>query len=557
MPRWLNLLGELLSPEVLELARQEDEKGLDPVTFLIKENLIEPKVLLDTLSKNLKIPYLELELYHPDEDAVSKISEETARRLMVLPLFQIDSDFYVAISDPENLHAQDHLRHMTGLSIYPVLATRLDIEAAINKFFLTPEKSAKAMGAFAERTEKAPAATLPETELVLEDEEAPAIKLLNYIFYQAVNLGASDIHLEAFADHTLLRYRVDGVLHEFPPPPLHLYRAVVSRIKILSNLDVAEKRLPQDGRTTIQVNERNYDLRISILPNLHGEGVVIRILDLHGMLKELEELGFEPAMLKQYMRLVGRPYGILLITGPTGSGKTTTLYATLKKIYTPKKKIITLEEPVEYQLDGITQVPIRSEIGLTFAVGLRSVLRHDPDIIMLGEIRDLESAEIAVRSSLTGHFVFSTLHTNDSPSAIIRLIDMGIPAYLIYASLIGVIAQRLLRKLCPKCKEAFELSPEELSALDLSEVPSGATVYRPVGCTACGNLGYKGRIGIYELLEITGKMRHLSAENTTLANLQSLGREKGYKTLRESALEKFFAGLTGMEEVLNINLEKE
>jgi len=556
MLRWLNLLNEVLSPEVLDLARQEDGKGNDPVSFLLKENLIEPQRLLGILSKHFRLPYLELEHYHPDEDSVSKVAEETARRLMSLPLFQIESDLYVAISDPDNLHVQDHLRHLTGLTINLVLASRIDIENAINKFYLTPEKSAKAMGAFAENL-RISESSLPETEVVLEDEDAPAIKLLNYIFYQAVNLGASDIHLEAFAERTMLRYRVDGVLHEFPPPPMHLYKAVVSRIKILSNLDVAEKRLPQDGRTTIQVNERQYDLRVSVIPNLYGEGVVIRILDLHGMLKELDELGFEPKMLKQYMQMIGRSYGILLITGPTGSGKTTTLYATLKKIYTPKKKIITLEEPVEYQLDGITQIPIRSEIGFTFAAGLRAVLRHDPDIIMLGEIRDLDSAEIAVRSSLTGHFVFSTLHTNDAPSAIIRLIDMGIPSYLIFASLIGVIAQRLIRKLCPSCKEAYELTPADLETLSIKSDPAGSTVFRPVGCAACGNLGYKGRIGIYELLELTPKMRHLPAQQATLAHIQDLAREKGYQTLRESALEKFFAGLTSLEEVLDINLEKE
>lgn len=464
----------------------------------------------------------------------------------MLPLFQLGNRLYVALSDPEDLTAQDYLSQLTGLAIEPVLAIRGSIESAINRYFLSEEQSAKTLKKIVQRKDKE-----EETpaDVRLEDKDAPAIKLVNHIFSQAVRLGASDIHLAPFRDRVWLRYRVDGILHEFPAPPSEIYRSLVSRIKILSNLDIAERRMPQDGRARIQIDQREYDLRVSIIPNLHGEGVVIRVLDTSGVSKNLGDLGFEQSLIAKYKKLIGKPYGIFLVTGPTGSGKTTTLYATLQDTFSPKRHMLTLEDPVEYQLEGITQIQINAGIGYTFAKGLRSVLRHDPDVIMLGEIRDLESAEIAIRSSLTGHFVFSTLHTNDAPSAVSRLVDMGVPSYMIFASLVGVMAQRLVRRLCTECRAKVDPAAGELAALGLKTFPRGAELYRPVGCTSCSNLGYKGRLAIGELLEVSPAMRRLSPEQVTPGSLRDLAAKDGFTTLRESAIKLLLSGLTSVEEV--------
>lgn len=545
---WLEGLKDRLTAEQMIEAENEQREGRDPADFLINNQILASSTVLSALSHYYKHPSIELESYHPDEQALQNITEEVARRFFMLPLFELDERLYVAMSNPEDLEAQDFIRQMTGLTVEVVIASKQAITTSLNRIFLTREKSALAMGTYTEQ--KKDESSGRELELLLEDEHAPAIKLANYIFTQAVNLGASDIHIEPFPEHVLLRYRVDGILHEFPAPPPHLYRALVSRIKIISNLDVAERRLPQDGRASFEMNEKSFDLRVSIIPNVHGEGVVIRVLDTQGKGKDLADLGFSETMLLRYDQLIRTPYGIFLVTGPTGSGKSTTLYATLKRIFTPRKKIITLEDPVEYKIDGVTQIQVSPEIQFTFATGLRSVLRHDPDVIMLGEIRDLESAEIAIRSSLTGHMVFSTLHTNDSVSAVTRLVDMGVQTFLVFASLIGVIAQRLVRKLCPECKAETVLDMDMLESLGILSVPEKASVYRPVGCQSCNNLGYKGRVAIYEMLEVTQKMRRLHERDVTPEILKDLARETGFVSLRESAVEKLFAGVTGIEDVL-------
>jgi len=551
MESWLELLKDKIDRESFEKAVEEEERGGDPADFLLDKKLLSPGSLLCALSRYHNLPSLEVEYYHPDKDALSKVSEEVARRFLVCPLFILEENLYVALSDPDELTSQDYLRQLTGLSIEPVIALKSSIEETINRHYLSAERAAQKMTDFHEQMAEEKIKE-EEEEIRIEDEEAPAIKLVNYIFSQAINLGTSDIHLEAFPEKVMLRYRIDGVLHEFPHPPLHLYRAIVSRIKIISNLDVAEHRLPQDGRASYSIKNREYDLRVSIIPNLHGEGVVIRILDTKGKGKDLDDLGFSPSMLEQYKKIIKKPYGIFLVTGPTGSGKSTTLYATLKHIYTPEKKIITLEDPVEYQLFGITQIQVRPDIGFTFGVGLRSILRHDPDTLMLGEIRDLEAAEIAIRASLTGHSVFSTLHTNDSPSSIIRLVDMGVQQFLVFSSLNGILAQRLVRRLCPACKVKVYMDKDMLVSSGLEGIPAGTEIYEPKGCSVCGNIGYKGRIAIYELLEITEPMRHLSPEEIRPEKIAKLAREKGFKTLRESAVEKLIQGLTGLEEVLTV-----
>lgn len=548
MSNWIDLLDKTISPEAVEAARREEAAGGDVADYLVEKKILPFKSMLAHLSKYYNLPALDLEHYEPDEKSVSLVSEDLARRFMIVPLFEIDHTLYIATATPEDLTAHDYLSRMTGLHIDTVLTTRSPLLSSLNRIYLTKEKTERTMGAFAEQQEQE--TRLKEIELEVEDVDAPAIKLVNYILTQAVNLGSSDIHIEPFRDHVLLRYRIDGILHEFPPPPFHIYRALISRIKIISNLDVAERRLPQDGRSSFQLDDRRYDLRVSIIPNVHGEGVVIRILDTMGKQKDLSDIGFSQKMLNQYIRSIMTPYGILLVTGPTGSGKSTTLYATLKHILTPKKKIITLEDPVEYQLDGITQIQVNAEIGYSFATGLRSILRHDPDIIMLGEIRDLETAEIAIRSSLTGHLVFSTLHTNDSASAITRLVDMGVPPFLVFASLIAVIAQRLVRYLCPKCKAEMQIEREKLLAFGIPDIPPGTTIYKAQGCSACGNLGYRGRTAIFEFLEITEEMRRLPRDRITPEELRAIALRTGFVSLRDSAIEKLFSGVTSLEDLI-------
>lgn len=550
MDSWLDLLKDKIDSDLFLKAIKEDEEGRDGATFLLENKSISKKELLSAMSYYYKLPALELEYYHPEIESSLKITEDIARRFLLIPLFQLDDKLYVALKDPDNLTAQDYIRKLTGLEVEPVLSLESDLKASINRIFLTKEETAKKMvGYKQEKLEKKPV----ETQIRIEDDEAPAIKLVNYMLTQAINLGASDIHIEPFPEKVMLRYRVDGVLHEFPPPPFDIFRAVVSRIKIISNMDVAERRLPQDGRSSINVNNRDYDLRVSIIPNVNGEGVVIRILDTGGKGKGIDDIGFNRNMLDRYKKLIVRPHGILLVTGPTGSGKSSTLYATLKYIYTPKKKIITLEDPVEYQMEGLTQIAVNSSIGFTFGAGLRAVLRHDPDIVMLGEIRDLESAEIAIKASLTGHLVFSTLHTNDTPSSVTRLIDMGIQSFLVFSSLNGILAQRLVRRLCSACKVKINLTADEIASIGLKSLPQGVELFEPKGCSACGNLGYKGRIAIHELLEINQNMRRLKPEEVTQEKIRDLALEEGnFMTLRDSAVEKFIQGITSIEEVLSV-----
>jgi len=553
MAEWFKYLEGKVAPETLKKAAGAGTQVKTAAEFLLSQESIPAELVLTALARHYRLPFIQLAAYHAEQDSISMVSEETARRFPILPLFRLDDKLFVALTNPEDIQVQDFLRQLTGLHTEPVLASHQDIESAINKNYLTQEKTAEAMGAYDETSTAAPNS---KENIRIEDEDAPAIKLVNYIISQAINLGASDIHLESFAGSALLRYRVDGVLHEFPPPPLHLMRALVSRIKIISNLDVAERRLPQDGRASFQIEEIAYDLRVSIIPNLHGEGVVIRILDTAGTKKDLISIGMPPDVFARYEKIINRPYGIVLLTGPTGSGKTSTLYATLKRIFTTRRKFITLEDPVEYQIEGITQIQVNSEIGFTFAAGLRSILRHDPDVIMLGEIRDLETAEIAIRSSLTGHLVFSTLHTNDAPSAVTRLMDMGVASYLVLSSLNGVMAQRLVRVLCPACKVRIPFGAREQEMLGLTSIPVEAEIFGPAGCPACGNLGYKGRQAISELLVITPEMRRLTTSQLTPEVLRDLALKHGFANLRQSALSKLFAGLTSIEEVLSVTGEE-
>ncbi|HXE71447.1 MAG TPA: GspE/PulE family protein, partial [Candidatus Nitrosotenuis sp.] len=503
------------------------------------------------LSRYYGLPYLDVTAYQPEQEALALLPHDLARRFRLLPLFRLDDRLYAAVSDARDLGPQEYVRQMTGFMVEPVLAAPRELDEAITRNYLSAEQSRRAIETITGMDEET--AGVEDVASFLENRDAPIVKLLDKILADAVHLRASDIHLEPFPRRVQLRYRVDGILHEFPPPPPALYPALVSRIKIASHLDIAERRLPQDGRTSFTLDGVRYDMRVSIIPNVHGEGVVIRVLNTEESQKNLTDLGFSEQMLQRFERLIRRPYGMLLVSGPTGSGKTTTLYATLRSIYTPARKMITLEDPVEYQLDGITQIAVKPEIGFTFAEGLRAILRHDPDIVMVGEIRDLETAEIAVRASLTGHLFFSTIHTNNAPLAIARMVDMGVEPFKVMASLNGVLAQRLVRRLCPDCKVEIPYGEEQLRLLNIPRVPEGARLFKAVGCASCGGRGYRGRVAIYELVEITPTMRRTKPQNLTPEKITEIAfRETGFTTLRRSALEKLFTGVTSLEEVLSI-----
>lgn len=551
----LTFLEGAVPQDILLRCREQITKGADPIEQLFKEQSLGRSQLQILLAKYYGVPWINIGHYITDSNVLAQIPEYVARRFNFIPLFFIDNEIFAAMSDPDDIFAKDYIRQLTSYEVVPVFAFRADLRTAINKYYLTKEKSEEQILSFYDEQTNI---ILPlDSEMVIEDEEAPAIKMVNHILSQAVHLGASDIHLEPFPGHASLRYRVDGVMHDFPSPPLVLYRSIVSRIKIISNLNVAERRLPQDGRSDFQVEDRKFDLRISIIPNLHGEGVVIRLLDTKGATRDIKQLGFSQSMFVRYEKLIKNPYGIILVTGPTGSGKSSTIYASLRHIYTSTKKIITIEDPVEYQLDGIVQIQVQPDIGYTFTTGLRSVLRHDPDIIMLGEIRDVESAQIAIRTSLTGHLVLSTLHTNDAISAVTRLIDMGLQPFLVLSSLIGVLAQRLIRRLCGACKTPLKIDLHQLKVLNITAMPDNATIYAPNGCGNCGGMGYKGRIAIFELLEVTEPIKHIHNDSITNARIVKLAVKQGFTSLRDSAMEKLFAGLTSIEEVINVTIANE
>lgn len=549
MSHWVDSIPDLS----LEL-RDRLRGAANPMGVALAEGVMEGAELLTLVAHHFRVPCLQLTRFQPDPEALALISEEQARRVRAVPLFKLRNQLFTAVTDPQDLGGQDFLARLTGLSIEPVLALPKDIEDAITRWMVTEEKSSRILDQIAADQDPDNPLEQQSQQKVLEDREAPTIRMVDHIFAQAIRLGASDIHLEPGEATVTLRYRIDGHLRAYPAPPKAMYAAVVSRIKISGGLDIAERRLPQDGRASTKVDGRKYDLRISVIPNLHGEGVVIRILNPYSIQLELSALGFEPQLQASYEALLRKPHGIILVTGPTGSGKSTTLYTTLKHISDVRRKIITLEDPVEYQLPGITQIQVHSDIGYTFAEGLKAILRHDPDTVLVGEIRDLESAQIAIRAALTGHQMFSTLHTNDAPQAVTRLRDMGVPLYQIMASLNGVLSQRLLRRLCLQCRQPYTPEPSQLVALGLSpEQIERATVYRPKGCSECRELGYRGRLAIHELLVMTPRLRSLNSEEATFTRVAEVARQDGaFFDLRQSAAAKFLQGLTSAEEALSL-----
>lgn len=554
MTGWLKHLPNLDSTHLEGARTAELEQPDSADTWLLEHTSITEKEILRAKSSYFRLPFITLAGYHPSQEAIELISEEQARKLGVIPLFCLEEKLFVAMPDPYDLRCEDFIRKLTGRRVKPVLATQTDIKKAITRKYLAAQRGAVFVPESPLKKEEE--ATAGSQDEGLTELHSPTVKSVWKIITQAIRLGASDIHLEPDKSQVYLRYRIDGILHDYPPPDQSSYLAVVSRIKVISQMDIAERRLPQDGRMSIELESKSYDLRVSLLPNVHGEGVCIRILDPDSTKLELSAMGFDSDTLSRFDRVIHRPHGIVLVTGPTGSGKSTTLYATLARIATRQLKIITVEDPVEYKIAGLVQVPIRPDIGYTFEAGLKAILRHDPDIIMLGEIRDLSSAEMAFRAALTGHLLFSTLHTNSAALAVTRLIDMGVASFQVMAALNGVLAQRLIRKLCPQCKVATTLSSVEMENLELPGSPNDYEVFKPGGCGNCQNIGFRGRTGIHEFLEISPEMRRLSESELVGANLEALARPKGFKSLRESAMLKLLDGTTSLSEVLALTADE-
>lgn len=546
----------MITKEQLEEAKETSKKtGLPFDKVLIKKGIITEENIAAVLSERLNLPFMDLSDYLIDASVIKLVPESLAHKYKLIPLFKIEETLTVAMADPRDINALDQVRLQSKCEVEPVLATETAIKNAIDQYYSVGAGVEEVIKQMDEVKSKAKDRVISKEELARIAEDAPVIKLVNLIFIQAVKDKASDIHIEPEEKLLRVRYRIDGVLHEGVKPPKSLEAAITSRIKVLAKMDIAEKRKPQDGRIQLKMQGRDIDLRVSSFPTVYGENIVIRLLDKTSVLLGLAELGMRSATLEVYDKLIKRPFGIILVTGPTGCGKTTTLYASLSIINSAEKNIITIEDPVEYQLNMIRQTQINPKAGLTFASGLRSILRQDPDIIMVGEVRDIETAEIAIQAALTGHLVFSTLHTNDAAGALTRLIDMGIEPFLISSSIIGVLAQRLVRVICPKCKEKLIPTEAMLEDLQLKRADDIA-FYRGKGCPHCRDTGYIGRTGIFELLVINDDIKKLIIAKAPVDEIKKEAIASGMKTLRDDGIEKALAGVTSVEEALRVTHEE-
>ncbi len=552
------------------ISAQKHEKGRIG-EVLIKLGMIKEKDIVFALGTQLRVSYIsegsELLTPNPDEDLERLVPYDFAKQNLVLPLSKHINSLTVALFDPLDLMMLDNLKKITGCEINPVIATRSDIADAIERFYTedkqeldtqqkpTLQEAVENSYALSNTATSAIDFATSETELGLDKliakaKEAPVIKLVDLIIRQAIDEKASDIHLEPYKDKINLRYRIDGFLYEIPPPARHLHVPIVSRIKILARLDIAEKRLPQDGNISAKLEDRFVDLRISTIPTVWGEKVVMRILDKKAVPLNLTNLGFEQKQIDLIIKTLKQPYGLLLVTGPTGSGKSTTLYAALHETIDPRRNIVTAEDPVEFRIDGINQVHVKPDVGLTFATALRAFLRQDPDIIMVGEVRDMETAQICVRAALTGHFVLTTLHTNDAASAVTRLLDIGIETYLLTPSLSLVLAQRLARRLCSKCKEPYEPKPDQHGGLKFKT----DLIYRAKGCPECNQTGYKGRVVVAEVLAVDDSIRQLITHKASYLQIKDAARKNGMDTILETGLKKVESGVTSLDEILSVTV---
>ena len=538
-----------------QIATQEDEPVMD---VLAREGVVAKLDMLKALAGQFGMETISLTGLDIPREVLDMVPGEVAQRYKVVPVFKNENVLTVALGDPLDVDTLDGLRYVLKCNVEGVVAPPEEIEKAIANYY--GRATGAVEGMLQEITEGTLALPDEVKKQLVGDEnvtesDAPIIKLVSLIIMEAFRSRASDIHLEPMPKKFRVRYRIDGVLHEVDSPPKRLQSAIISRVKIMSNMSIAEKRVPQDGRIQINVMGRDLDLRVSSIPTNHGESIVMRILDKAGIALGLPQLGFFSDDQQVFERLITLSDGIILVTGPTGSGKTTTLYACLNTINKPDRKIITVEDPVEYQMSGINQVQVRSDIGMTFSAALRAILRQAPNIIMIGEIRDLETAEIAVNASLTGHLVFSTLHTNDAPSAVTRMIDIGVKPFLVASSTRAIMAQRLVRKICEKCKEPYQPQEAELRLLGpAAKQLATAQLFHGKGCADCQFTGYRGRLGIYEIFQIDDQVRNLIFEQVSSTELRTKARELGMRTLREDGLRKVVAGITTLEEVLRVTM---
>lgn len=537
--------------DVLEEQKQSPGEVIGQVA--IRMGLVTEPQVTEALAEQWGMPVVNLAETTIAPKVLEMVPQTMAEIYKIMPISVKGDVLTVAMADPKNLAALDDLRNFLGCEVRGAVSTPQDVEKAVAKHYADKQDSIEdVISELSEGDDEESHSRGFDIGSAEElANEAPIRKLLNMVLLLAIKDQASDIHFEPFEDEFKIRVRADGVLYEMVPPPRHLANAIVSRVKIMSDLDIAERRLPQDGRIELNVGGNPVDLRVSILPTMHGESVVMRVLDRTVVQLDLNKIGMDTNTISRFRQIIRRPNGIVLVTGPTGSGKTTTLYSALSELNDIESKIITTEDPIEYDIDGLIQVPINPDIEVTFATALRAILRHDPDTILVGEIRDYETAEIAVQSALTGHLVFSTLHTNDAPSAIIRLRDMGVPPFLITATVEAILAQRLVRKICTQCRTQFEPSDELLLELQLPvEQARRYKFYYGKGCARCNNSGYKGRSGIYELLEVTDDVRDMIAADASVDDIRNFARSQGMTTLREAGLKLIFDGVTTIDEVV-------
>lgn len=541
-----NKISESQLGEALLLQKKEGSKRLGEI--LVDLGFVKEEDILEVLETQLKIPSIDLVNYRINPNIISMIPENLARRYSLIPIDKKNNKLIVAMSDPFNVFAIDDIKLLTGMEIDVVVSLKSVILKAIDRFY-RDEKTKKVLEEFEEAYTPSIIEDLDDEDLSVVNS-APVVKLVNSIVGQAIKMNASDIHIEPFESSVRVRYRIDGDLQEIMRFSIKSHMAIVTRVKIMGKMDIAERRIPQDGRVETELEGKEIDMRISTLPTVYGEKIVIRLLDRNGFSFSIEDLGLEDRDLKIFNKIIKQPYGIILVTGPTGSGKSTTLYTILKDLNDEEKNIITVEDPVEYKLEGINQVQVNTKSGLTFAKGLRSILRQDPDIIMIGEIRDSETAEISVRASITGHLVLSTLHTNDTASTIVRLVDMGIEPYLVSTSVIGIISQRLVKKLCPDCKSPYEPSPQEKRILGL-QPEDKVTLYKPTGCNKCIK-GYRGRLAIHEIMDIDKDIRRLIDNRASTDELKEASTKNGMKTLYDNVVKLALKGITSVDEVFRV-----
>jgi len=548
--------GKLDAATLERALRVQQESGEKIGALLVTLGVVAQRDVSDALAAQLALPLVDVAAYPEFPILEEQVSTRFLRETRVLPLAEDDNEVTLAMADPTDDYAIGAVRMVTGRAVRPMVAIPSDLEAALERLYGSGKSQGQVVGDVETRVDDL-AFDADVQQLKDLASEAPVIRLVSLIITNALETRASDIHVEPFENRLGVRYRIDGVLHDVESPPKRLAAAVISRIKIMANLDIAERRLPQDGRIRLRVQGKEIDLRVSTVPTMHGESVVMRILDKGGVALDFNKLGFMEDTLKAFIDVLMQPHGILLVTGPTGSGKTTTLYTALDRLNQPDVKILTVEDPVEYQMVGINQIQVKPQIDLTFANALRSIVRQDPDVIMIGEIRDLETAQIAVQSALTGHLVLSTVHTNDAASTVNRLLDMGVDDYLLTSTVIGILAQRLVRKLCPQCKEPYRALPEVVEQLGLARLAGSGevTLYHAKGCSHCGNTGYMGRLCILEMLPMSDPLRALVMKHATSGDLKAQAQRDGMVSMYEDGMRKALAGQTTFEEVLRVTRE--